>query len=223
MKKFLTLLLAALMLATALCGCGSEPTPVDSPNSSPDPVTDSGSGESDSEGIFGGAVVVGLPGRFEIAATEPHFYVDTPDWHAEGYGYGFALTENGSSGYAIAVACSYESGSEPLEESFPLLYNDSFNGILMQYYRANYAEYTPSTTEATLADGTPALLFDDSQPANDYGTEAEFPVYGYSFIRDGFTFIVAYIVTDEAAADDAKRTEMQGYVYDMAASVRAAQ
>lgn len=226
MKKTLALILAMLMLMTALYGCGNDPAPSNpnSDNSLSTPDEDENSDKTGGEAENGGAVVTtSLPGAFEIAATEPHFYVGIPDWHAESYGYGFALTENGSSGYAIAVACSYESSTDPLEESFPVLYNDSFNGILMQYYRAIYAEYTPATTEVTLADGTPALFFEDMQPANDYGTETSFPVYGYSFNCDGFTFIIACIVTDDAAADDAKRAEMQGYVDEMVYTVKAAQ
>lgn len=73
------------------------------------------------------------------------------------------------------------------------------------------------------ADGTPALLFEDVQPADDYGTELNCPVYGYGFSHDGVPFIVAYIVMDEAAADDAKRAEMKGYVDEMVNTVRAAQ
>lgn len=73
------------------------------------------------------------------------------------------------------------------------------------------------------ADGTPTLLFEDVQPADDYGTELNCPVYGYGFSHDGVPFIVAYIVMDEAAADDAKRAEMKGYVDEMVNTVRAAQ
>lgn len=73
------------------------------------------------------------------------------------------------------------------------------------------------------ADGTPALLFEDVQPADDYGTELNCPVYGYGFSHDGVPFIVAYIVMDEAAADDTKRAEMKGYVDEMVNTVRAAQ
>lgn len=75
----------------------------------------------------------------------------------------------------------------------------------------------------TDADGTPALLFEDVQPADDYGTELNCPVYGYGFSHDGVPFIVAYIVMDEAAADDAKRADMKGYVDEMVNTVRAAQ
>lgn len=66
-------------------------------------------------------------------------------------------------------------------------------------------------------------LFEDVQPADDYGTELNCPVYGYGFSHDGVPFIVAYIVMDEAAADDAKRAEMKGYVDEMVNTVRAAQ
>lgn len=73
------------------------------------------------------------------------------------------------------------------------------------------------------ADGTPALLFEDVQPADDYGTELNCPVYGYGSSHDGVPFIVAYIVMDEAAADDPKRAEMKGYVDEMVNTVRTAQ
>lgn len=71
--------------------------------------------------------------------------------------------------------------------------------------------------------GNTALLFEDVQPADDYGTELNCPVYGYGFSHDGVPFIMAYIVMDEAAADDAKRAEMKGYVDEMVNTVRAAQ
>lgn len=78
-------------------------------------------------------------------------------------------------------------------------------------------------TATTLKDGSPALLFEDVQPADDYGTKMSCPVYGYSFSHDGVPFIVAYIVVNESAADSAKRTEMKGYVDDMINTVRTAQ
>lgn len=81
----------------------------------------------------------------------------------------------------------------------------------------------PATTEVTLADGTAALLFEDIQHTDDYGTELNCPVYGYGFIYNGAPFNVSYIVMDEAAADDTKRTEMQSHVDEMVNTVRAAQ
>lgn len=74
-----------------------------------------------------------------------------------------------------------------------------------------------------LTDGSPALLFEDVQPADDYGTELNCPIYGYGFSHDGVPFIVAYIVMDETAADEAKCAEMKGYVDEMVSTVRAAQ
>ena len=43
------------------------------------------------------------------------------------------------------------------------------------------------------------------------------------FNHDGVPFIIAYIVMDESAADDAKRAEMKDYVDEMVNTVRAAQ
>ena len=91
------------------------------------------------------------------------------------------------------MACGSEATEVPLAEAFSTLYNGGFNGILMQNYRAVYAKNEPATTEMKLADGTPAL---------------DRPVYGYGFFYDGVPFIVAYIVIDDDAADEAKRTEM---------------
>ena len=221
MKRILAFLLAALLTA-ALCGCGSAPAPSSS-KSDPPASTPAGSGTDSSSVSSGQAVVItSLPGTYEIAATDPHYFIDIPDWQAEGYGLGFALNENGSKGYAIVVACGYSVGDTPLEEAFPALYNDSFHGILMQNYRAKYAELSPASTETTLAKGSPALRFEDVQPADDYGTELSCPVYGYGFLVGDVPFIVAYIVMDEAA-DDAKCAEMKGYVDEMVNTVRAAQ
>ena len=127
---------------------------------------------------------------------------------AVGYGLGFALNENGNKKYAIVVACGSEATEVPLSEAFSTLYNGGFNGILMQNYRAVYAKNEPATTEMRLADGTPALRFSGTQPADDHGTALDRPVYGYGFFYDGVPFIVAYIVIDDDAADEAKRTEM---------------
>ena len=121
------------------------------------------------------------------------------------------------------VACGYGATEDPLAEAFSALYNDTFNGILMQNYRAKYAEFTPATTGITLADGSSALRFEDVQPADDSGTELNCPVYGYGFNYDGVPFIVAYIVMDEAAANNAKRDEMKDYVDEMVNTLRAAQ
>ncbi len=220
MRRIAALILVVLTLAAVLCGCGSTP---DTPDNG-DPVSTPGADKAGSGIQKGGedAVSTTLPGTFEIAATEPHYIIATPDWHAEGYGLGFALNEKGNKQYAIVVACGAEADEGSLQEAFQTLYNDTFNGILMQNYRAKYAEFTPATTETKLADGSPALRFEDIQPANDYGTELNCPVYGYGFRHDGLPFIVAYIVVEESAADDAKRAEMQGYVDEMVNTVRAA-
>ncbi len=220
MKKLSALILAVLMLAAVLCGCGKDaaaPAP-----SNDNTVSTSDTGENGEKGDKAD-VSSSLPTTYEIAATDPHYIIATPDWHAEGYGCGFALTENGNNQYAIVAACGYAAEDAPLEEAFAALYNDTFNGILMQNYRAKYAQVTPETTEAKLADGSAALLFDGIQTADDYGTELNCPIYGYGFSCDGVPFIVAYIVMDESAADDAKRAEMKGYVDEMINTVRAAQ
>ena len=103
------------------------------------------------------------------------------------------------------------------------MYNDTFNGILMQNYCAKYAQFTPESTGAKLADGSDALLFSGIQPADDYGTELSCPVYGYGLSCDGVPFIVAYIVMDESAVDDAKCAEMKEYVDEMVNAIRVAQ
>lgn len=123
----------------------------------------------------------------------------------------------------VVVACGYLAEGDSLEEAFSALYTDGYKGILMQNYCAKYDATTPTTTEVTLADGTAALLLEDIQHADGYDTELNCPVYGYGFIYNGAPFIVSYIVMVEAAVDDAKRTEMQGYVDEMVNTVRAAQ
>ena len=222
MKRILAFILAALMLA-ALCGCcGGSPAPASSApggavSAAPTPDASEPAGQE-----TGAPMTAGLPDSFEIAATDPHYIIATPDWHAEGYGCGFALTEQGSKDYAIVVACGYGGEEGTLEEVFSTLYNDTFNGILMQNYRAKYAQLDPASTAVTLADGSDALRFEDVQPADDYGTELNCPVYGYGFRYNDTPFIVAAIVMNESAVDDAKRAEMNGYVDEMVNTVRAA-
>lgn len=222
MKKFLALILIVLLSITALCGCSS--TPADGTSDDDNAIAageNENSGEDQNDG--NAAASADLPGTYEIAATDPHYIIATPDWHAEGYGCGFALNEDGNKDYAIVVACGYGTEEEQsLQEAFTALYNDTFNGILMQNYRAKYAEFSLATTDVTLADGSSALRFEGVQSADDYGTELNCPVYGYGFSYDGVPFIVASIVMNEDAADDAKRSEMQGYVDEMVNTVRAA-
>lgn len=217
MKKALAFILAALMLAAALCGCGSKPSPSNPDNDTPVSTPD------DSKSDGSAASGTSLPKTFEIAATDPHYIIATPDWSAESYGCGFALNEKGSKDYAIVVACGYGTEEGTLEEVFSALYNDTFNGILMQNYRAKYDQFTPATTQVKLADGSAALRFEDTQHADDYGTELNCPIYGYGFTHDGVPFIVAYIVMNGSAVNDAKCAEMQGYVDEMVNTVRAAQ
>ena len=221
MKRIPALVLAVLMLAAALFGCGKDSPDVTSAVEST--VSASGAGESSAESENGGNTEVSsnLPKTYEIAATDPHYTVATPDWHTEGYGCGFALTEK-SDKYAIVVACGSEKVDSPLKDALSALYDDTFNGILMQNYRAKYAQFALETTEVKLADGSAALLFDGIQTADDYGTALNCPIYGYCFSHDGVPFIVAYIVMDESAADEAKRAEMKGYVDEMTNTVRTA-
>lgn len=215
MKKLSALILTVLVLAAALCGCGGSSDAPDTTGTTPAPAADKTDGKA--------AVDTALPATYEIAATDPHYIISTPDWKAEGYGCGFALNEKGNKEYAIVVACGSSTDESPLADAFATLYNDTFNGILMQNYRAKYEQFTPATTATTLKDGSPALLFEDVQPADDYGTKMSCPVYGYGFSHDGVPFIVAYIVVNKSAADSAKRAEMKGYVDDMINTVRTAQ
>ena len=182
-------------------------------------------GEANMDNKTGGRVAgsTACSETYEIAATDPHYIIATPDWTAEGYGCGFALNEKANKNYAIVAACGSEAVETPLKQAFTALYNDTFNGILMQNYRAKYAEFALDTTDATLADGSAALHFSGIQSADDYGTALNCPIYGYAFSHDGVPFIVAYIVMDESAADDAKQTEMKGYVDEMINTVRTAQ
>ena len=131
MKKLLALILAVLTLTAALCGCGNTAAPGTSGNDAPVSTPDASEPGSDTGNSGNAVVTTNLPGTFEIAATDPHYIIATPDWHAESCGYGFS--------------------------------------------------------------------------------------------HDGVPFIVAYIVMDEAAADDTQRAEMKGYVDEMVNTVRAAQ
>ena len=222
-KRILALIMAVIMFAAVLCGCGNEASGAASDNGNLVSATDSGN--TGSKNKNGGSTDVSgkLSGTYEIAATDPHYIIFTPDWRAEGYGRGFALNEKGNKNYAIVAACGDGSSSDPLNESCEALYNDDFIGILMQNYRAKYAEFALETAEVKLSNGSTALRFSGIQPADDYGTELNCPVYGYGFYHDGVPFIIAYIVMDESAADDAKRAEMKDYVDEMVNTVRAAQ
>lgn len=219
MKKISVLILAILMLAMSLCSCSGNTSP-DASGDSTVSAPDAGASEEKGDSA---PVSTSLPATFEVAVTDPHYQIATPDWDAESYGCGFALNEKGNKAYAIVVVCGSDAEEAPLTEVFSALYNDTFNGILMQNYRARYAEFTPATTEVKLADGSAALRFADTRPADDCGTAMSCPVYGYGFSHDGVPLIVAYIVMDESAADDAKRAEMQGYVDEMVNTVTTVQ
>ena len=219
MKRVFALVLTVLMLVSALCGCSHDASDSSGGNNAVSASGTDGNGKTSKTTEVSST----LPKTYEIAATDPHYFIATPDWRAEGYGCGFALTEKGNNQYAIVVACGSSAEEAPLKEAFSALYNDTFNGILMQNYRAHYADFDLETADVTLADGSAALLFDGIQSADDYGTELNCPIYGYGFSCDGVPFIVAYIVMDESAADDAKRAEMKGYVDEMVRTVRAAQ
>ena len=220
MKKILALTLVVFMLVSTLCGCGdsnsADPTSKASASTA-DKATDDKDKKSDSTALST------LPATFEIAATDPHYVVSIPDWKAESYGCGFALNEKGNKKYAIVVACASAPDDSPLEQAVTNLYNDNFNGILMQNYRAKYAEFALETTETKLKDGTAALRFEGNQSADDYGTEMSCPIYGYGFSFNGMPFIIASIVMDEAEADSAKQAEMKGYVDEMINTVSAQQ
>ena len=221
MKRILALILAAFMLSAALCGCGNESADDNANKDNSAAVSDKA--KTDSENKKDGAAASGkLTGTYEIAATDPHYIISTPDWQAEGYGRGFALNEKGNKNYAIVAVCGDGIGGDSLNEVFEALYNDDFSGILMQNYRAKYADFALETTEVKLADGSTAIRFSGMQPADDYGTELNCPVYGYGFYHDDVPFIIAYIVMDESAADDAKRAEMKEYVDEMVGTVRTA-
>ena len=229
MKRILSFILAGLMMAAVLCGCKKN----EKTNSGDSESQKSETKESDAQksentdagnnnGEDGDDVSSSLPALYEITETDPHYLISIPEWHAENYGCGFALTESGNNKYAIVAAYDYSAEEAPLKDAFSALYNDNFNGVLMQNYRAKYAQLELETTETKLADGSAALLFEGVQKAEDYGTELSCPIYGYGFSHDGVPFIMAYIVMDESAADDAKRDEMKYYVDEMVNTVRTA-
>lgn len=82
MKRFFAFLLAVLMLATMLCGCGSDPTPANSDNDTPVSTPDDGEVGGKNESTGNAVVITGLPATYEIAATDPHYIIATPDWRA---------------------------------------------------------------------------------------------------------------------------------------------
>ena len=72
-----------------MCGCGDTAAPGTADNDAP--VSTPDAGETGDTGNSGNAVVTtSLPGTFEIAATDPHYIIATPDRHAESYGCGFS-------------------------------------------------------------------------------------------------------------------------------------
>ena len=58
-------------------------------------------GEANMDNKTGGRVAgsTACSETYEIAVTDPHYIIATPDWTAEGYGCGFALNEKGNKNY----------------------------------------------------------------------------------------------------------------------------
>lgn len=80
-------------------------------------------GEANMDNKTGGRVAgsTACSETYEIAVTDPHYIIATPDWTAEGYGCGFALNEKGNKNYAIVAACGSEAVETPLKEAFTAL------------------------------------------------------------------------------------------------------
>lgn len=209
-------------MAVTVCGCGdknantnsngstSTANPADSNN---EPSNDDNNSTDVNYKTFGDLPRSQRMGDLDI-------YINTADYRTEGYGYGFATSD--SLNYAIITAsASTANPGVSIDDAFATTFNDDYHSILMQFRRATYAEFTPQITDrVTLACGAEAIKFEGKQPANDYGTESEYYIYGYGFVFNDVPMIVSYVVTDESAVDDAKKAELAGYVDEMIQTVR---
>lgn len=101
MKKLSALILTVLVLAAALCGCGGSSDAPDTTGTTPAPAADKTDGKA--------AVDTVLPATYEIAATDPHYIISTPDWKAEGYGYSFS---HDGVPFIVAYIVVYESAAD---------------------------------------------------------------------------------------------------------------
>ena len=74
-------------------------------------------GEANMANKTGGRVAgsTACPETFEIAATDLHYTIATPDWTAESFGCGFALNEKGNKNYAIVAGVRLRSGRDAAE------------------------------------------------------------------------------------------------------------
>ena len=220
MKKILALILTAVLMTSALCGCGNNATPKNNPDdtgSNSDNVTP-GQDEKPDSSDSTYKTYSDLPDAKQIGAYP--LFVNIPSWRTEDWGYGFVSAE--ANGYAIVVATDSETHpDESIDDTFPVIYNDNLKGILMQFYHAKYDDFTPEITErVTLASGVEALKFEGRHPVNDYGTENTFPVYGYAFSYNDYPIVVLSIVVDESNTDDAKCAEMNNYVDEIVQTIR---
>ena len=217
MKKLFAFILTAAVMLSVLCGCGEAKNPKATekrwPISNGDQKTPE-AGQSSSYRTYSE-----LPDAKQIGASP--LFVNIPDWRAEDWGYAFIAAE--STGYAIVVASDSEAHpGESVDAFFPALYNEDIKGILMQFYRATYEDFTPDQTEkVTLACGAEALKFEGRNSANDYGTENSFPVYGYAFSYNDFPVIIFSIVVDENGTEESKCAEMNRYVDEIVQTIRS--
>lgn len=124
--------------------------------------------------------------------------------------------------YAILVASSKE--AQPgisVENDFAEFKNDSFHGIIQDFNNYRCEDYTPDTIDTvTLPCGAEAIKFEGIQPAEFYGTQKEYYIYGYSFVFNDVLLIVSYIVFNDSEVDDATRAELTDYVDRMVQTVR---
>lgn len=221
MKKILALILAIMLILSALCGCSDKSTG-DGGSKGDSVATTDPSPESDAGGKNEQKTYTDLPETEQIGLAP--LYVNGPSLRLD-YGENFFTLES-KNYFIVAVTDNEQHPDESIDDAFSAFYNEELTSVLKyQIERATYDDFTPEKTErVTLSCGAEALKFEGTQTADDYGTARSFPVYGYAFFYNDYPIIMLSIVTDiehKDQPDDAKRVEMNNYVDEMVQTIRS--
>ena len=213
MKRLLALILAISCMFTA-CSCGD--------NKGKD-VSDASSNSND-QSDESNVKDVEYKTFDDLTRTQRiayyDIYVDVPGYVETCSGRGF--TSRDSWDYAIIVASSRdEQPGISVENDFADVMNDSYHAAVMSFNDYQCEDYTPDTIDTvTLPCGAEAIKFEGIQPMEFWGTTKECYLYGYAFVFNDILVIVSYMVFDDSAVDDAKKTELTNYVDEMVQTVR---
>lgn len=214
MKRMIALALATLLVMSLLSGCGDNTTADDS-------TTTAAPEQTEATGELGAPDYNVYDELSKVKQLSVHpIYLNIPAIRTEDWGYSFVISD--SLDYAIVVTTDTDAHpGESIDDIFPTLFNGDQKGVLMQFYRADYADFEPeNTTHLTLVSGNEALRFEGVQTADDYGTAVSFDVFGYAFMFNDYPVIVSVLSKD---TDDAKVDELIRYVDEMVQTVRTEQ